>query len=132
MADLPALSRSEMEVARVVWSRGQATVREVHEILSQKRKLDFFTVQTYLRRLETKGYLQAERRGRAMVYSPLVPPGDVIQGTVDDLVDRLFDGEAMPLLHHLIERRGISPEEIQQLRRLLKRLEAERREPRES
>ena len=123
MADRPALSRKEMEVVRVVWDRGQATVREVFEALSEKRKIDFFTVQTYLRRLDAKGYLRARRRGRTMVYSPRVQPSTVIRETVGDLVDRLFDGEALPLLLHLIEDRGITSEEFQQLKQLLSQLE---------
>jgi BlaI family transcriptional regulator, penicillinase repressor len=123
VADRPALSRGEMEVVRLVWARGQATVREVFEALSQKRSIDFFTVQTYLRRLESKGYVRAQRRKRVLVYSPRVQPRTVIRETVDDLVDRLFDGEAMPLLNHLIQDRGITDDEFQQLKDLLRQLE---------
>jgi BlaI family transcriptional regulator, penicillinase repressor len=129
VADRPALSRGEMEVVRLVWARGQATVRDVYEALSQKRTVDFFTVQTYLRRLESKGYLRSQRRKRMLVYSPRVQPRTVIRDTVDDLVDRLFDGEAMPLLNHLIQDRGINREEFQQLKELLRQLEDQAHEP---
>ena len=55
MVERPALSNGEMEVARVLWEVGPATVREVFEALSATKKIDFTTVQTYLRRLERKG-----------------------------------------------------------------------------
>lgn len=123
MARRPALSKAEMEVARIVWSLGEATVRQVFEAFPTRRNVDFATVQTYLRRLEIKGYLRATRRGRALVYRPKARPDEVIRQTVDDLVNRLFDGEAIPLLHHLIHNRAIRKEEIQQLREMLDTLE---------
>ena len=125
MADRPALSKGELEVARTLWGLGEATVREVFEAISARRKIEFSTVQTYLRRLETKGYLRTRQRGRTLLYSPRVQPKKVIRETVNDLVDRLFGGEAMPLLQHLIDDRGMSDEEIWQLREMLNRLEGQ-------
>lgn len=46
-------------------------------------------------------------------------PRTVIRETVDDLIERLFAGEAMPLMRHLIEERGMSDEDLAQLRSLL-------------
>jgi predicted transcriptional regulator len=125
----PALSKGEMEVARIVWQLGRATVRETHEAMPPERKMDFATVQTYLRRLEAKGYVRSGLSGHTRTYAPKVQSSTVIRETVADLVDRLFGGEALPLMQHLIEDRGISAKEISQLRRLLDRLEEESNEP---
>ena len=78
--DRPPLAKSELEIVRIVWQLGEATVREVHEALPKERELDFWTVQTYLRRLRDKGYLEATRRGQGNVYTPAVQPGTVIGG----------------------------------------------------
>jgi BlaI family transcriptional regulator, penicillinase repressor len=126
MTQRPALSKGEMEVARVVWQLGQATVRQAHEAMPAGRKMDFATVQTYLRRLEAKGYVRSSLSGHTRVYAPKVQSTMVIRETVEDLIDRLFGGEALPLMQHLIEDRGISAVEISELRRLLDRLEEER------
>jgi BlaI family transcriptional regulator, penicillinase repressor len=123
MKDRPALSKGEMEVARVLWELGQGTVREVHEAFPADRPIDFATVQTYLRRLESKGYIASQLRGRAAVYTPKIQPRKVIGQTIDELIDRLFGGEAMPLVRHLIEDRGITDEELAELRALVDRLE---------
>ena len=61
-------AKSELEVARIVWKLGGATVRQVLESLPKDRGLDFKTVQTYLRRLEAKGYVRTRRQGRSKVY----------------------------------------------------------------
>ena len=122
MAQRPALSKGEMEVARALWDLGSATVRQVHEGLSADRRMEFATVQTYLRRLEAKGYVRATLDGRNRVYTARVKPQTVIRETLNDLVDRLFGGEALPLVRHLIEDRGISDAEIAELREMLDRL----------
>ena len=123
----PALSKGEIEVARTIWQLGRATVRETHEAMPQGR-MDFATVQTYLRRLEAKGYVRSALSGHARVYAPKVQSTTVIRETVQDLIDRLFGGEALPLMQHLIEDRGVTANEISQLRRLLDRLEEESNE----
>lgn len=119
------LSRGEMEVARIVWELRQATVRQVLDALPADREIDFTTVQTYLRRLEEKGYLNVRLEGRTRIYTPKVRPQTVIRETVDDFVDLLFAGDAMPLVKHLVEEQKFSPDDIQQLRRLLDRLEGD-------
>jgi predicted transcriptional regulator len=122
------LSKAEMEVARIVWERGKATVREVHELLPATRDVDFRTVQTFLRRLASKGFLKAERQGRSIVYSPRVRPRKVIREAVHDFVSRLFGGEALPLVEHLIHEQGLKPDEIRKLRKMLSQAEAEQNE----
>ena len=125
MAPRQALSKGEMEVARLLWQLGEASVRQVHEAFAADRQMDFATVQTYLRRLETKGYVHARLDGRTRIYSPRVKPRTVIRETIDDLVERLFGGETMPLVRHLIEERGIQAEDLAELRQLIDRLEKE-------
>ena len=125
MNQRPALSKGEMEVARVLWELGSASVRQVHESLPADRDIDFTTVQTYLRRLEQKGYARAKLDGRVRIYATRVKPRTVIRETVEDLIARLFGGEAMPLMSYLIEERGISDEDMVQLRQLLDRRDDE-------
>ena len=65
--------------------------------------MDFAAVQTYLRRLEAKGYVRSAPAGHARVYAPKVQSTTVIRETVKDLIDRLFGGDAVPLMQHLIK-----------------------------
>jgi BlaI family transcriptional regulator, penicillinase repressor len=126
MAKRPALAKSELEIARIVWGLGEATVRQVAEALPAVRKLDFWTVQTYLRRLAAKGYLRTRREGRNNVYRPNVAPRTVVHEVVDDLVSRLFDGEVLSLFQHLIRERGLSDRDLDQLQQTLDELKAKK------
>ena len=122
MANRPPPAKSELELVRIVWKLGKATVREVYEALPEDREIDFWTVQTYLRRLKAKGYLKTRRQGRNHVYSPSVNPSQVMRDMVDDFLNRLFDGETLPLFQQLIHDRGLSDEEIDQLQKTLDEL----------
>ena len=126
MKKRPALAKSELEVARIVWDLGRVTVRQVAEAMPEGRELDFKTVQTYLRRLEAKGYVRVQREGRSNVYTSSVRHGTVVREVVDDFVNRLFDGQAMPLVQHLIEDQGLTDAEIDELQATLERLKEEK------
>ncbi len=125
MTERAPLARSELEIARIVWNLGEATVRQVLEALPAERELDFYTVQTYLRRLKSKGYLETRRDGRNNIYSPAIQPGHVVKEITDDFLHRLFDGETLPLFQHLIENQDLSRGEIDQLQEMLNRLKKE-------
>lgn len=125
MVERAGLSKGEMEVVRLLWKLAPASVRQIHEALPPERAMDFATVQTYLRRLETKGYAKSTLDGRVRIYSAKTKARTVIRQTVDDLVNRLFAGDTMPLMRHLIEERGIDEHELAELRAMLDRLEKE-------
>ena len=124
MTSRPALSKSELRIARTIWRLGKATVGQVFQALPEDSEIDYTTVQTYIRRLEQKGYIRSTRAGRNKVYSPKVQPRKVIKETVDDLMERLFDGEVLPLMRHLINDQQINSDQIQELRRMLNEFEA--------
>jgi BlaI family transcriptional regulator, penicillinase repressor len=126
MVDRPSLSKGEMAVARALWEVGPATVRQVHEKVERNEPMSFVTVQTYLRRLEAKGHANSRLDGRVRIYSGRSRPGTVIRSTVNELVDRLFGGDSLPLVRHLIEERGIDESGLAELRELISRLEAEK------
>ena len=116
---LPAMSPSETEVLRIVWLSGKATVQEVCDKLPRSRRIAYATVQTLLRRLEAKGYLTHETRGKAHVFAPAISREKVIRRTVGDFVERLFGGDPVPLMLHLAEQAELNDEDIRHLRRLV-------------
>ena len=120
------LSKGELDVARALWELGEGTVGQVSEVVKKQREIDYSTVHTYLRRLEEKRYVRTRRLGRYKLYSAQVRPRQVIRETVQDLMNRLFDGEAFALVDHLIRDHGLSEEDTRKLRKTLARLEAER------
>ena len=90
----PTIPDSELDVLKVLWDLGQATVREALETLrAAGRQWSYATVATLLDRLETKGLVTSDRRELAFVYRPAISTQEVRQRRLTSLVDKLYQGE---------------------------------------
>jgi BlaI family transcriptional regulator, penicillinase repressor len=118
---LAALSPAETEILRLVWRLGAATVQDVCDALPKKRSVTYATVQTLLRRLEKKGYIRHDVKGKAHLFCPAAKREDVIRRTVSDFVDRLFGGDPVPLMMHLADHSKLTGEDINGLKKLIDR-----------
>jgi BlaI family penicillinase repressor len=127
MAKLAKPSGPELEVAQIVFRLGECRVRDVVAALPPERMMDFSTVQTYLRRLKAKGYLTTRREGRADVYRAAVKEKSVVREVVGELVERLFGGDSLPLMQHLIADRNLTPQQLDQLQAMLDTLKSQRK-----
>jgi predicted transcriptional regulator len=114
------LTPQELEIMKVVWPAGQATVREVYDQLRQRRPVAHTTVQTMMNLLESKGHLVKSPGERAQVYAPTQPQHAVVRGMVREFITRVFDGSARPLLVHLVKDASLTARERRELERLLK------------
>jgi predicted transcriptional regulator len=119
----PRLTDAELEIMHVVWELDDATVREVHERLNQRRALAYTTVMTMMNILEEKGHLTRHKQGRAYRYEPVRPKSQVISGMVDDFVGKVFDGSARPLVLGLVKDRKLSEKDLEEIARLIKEVE---------
>ena len=113
------LTGQELEIMKVIWPRGQATIREVYDELRTRRAVAYTTVQTMMNILETKGHLTRERGEKANVYTPVRPQQLVVRSMVREFVDRVFDGSARPLLVHLLKEKGLTDRERRELQKML-------------
>lgn len=116
----PPVSDAELEVLKVLWAAGPATVRDVAAALRrQRRRLAYNTVLTLLSRLREKGYVAADRRDTAHMFRALVTRDELLGSSLAALADRICDGTASPLVHALVRGQRFSPDEIKHFRKLL-------------
>jgi BlaI family penicillinase repressor len=115
------LTGQELEIMKVIWPLGRATVRDVYDALRERRTVAYTTVQTMMNILETKGHLKKEPGEKAQLYSPVRPQHLVVRSMVREFVNRVFDGSARPLLVHLLKEKGLTEQERKQLQRLLEK-----------
>ncbi len=128
---------SELDVLKVLWARGQATVREVLVTLKESghtgekgQPWSYATVATLLDRLETKKVVESDRADQAFTYRPIVSVRDVQQKRVDSLVDKLYQGEPGLLVLHLLKSHPLDPVQAREVRALLEEMNAEPGTPR--
>ncbi|MBK9376015.1 MAG: BlaI/MecI/CopY family transcriptional regulator [Holophagales bacterium] len=112
------LTEVELEIMHVVWELGDATVKQVHDVLSARRPVAYTTVMTMLGLLAKKGHLKREESGKAFVYRPAHPKGRVVSKMLDDFVARVFHGSARPLVLALLKDRRISKRDLEEISKL--------------
>ena len=122
----PTIPDSELDVIKVLWDRGQGTVREILETLKAAgRQWSYATVATLLDRLESKGMVTSDRSELAFVYRPTVTAQDVRQKRVSSLVDKLYQGEPGLLVLHLLKSHPLDPAQAREVQALLREMTGE-------
>jgi BlaI family transcriptional regulator, penicillinase repressor len=110
---------SELEILRVLWERGPSTVREVHEVLNEKKPMGYTTVLKLLQIMTEKGSVRRDETKRAHVYEACLPAEKTKRQLAGDVLQRVFEGSASQLMLHALAGHKTSREEIDELRRLL-------------
>lgn len=116
---LPDLSRFELQCLRRLWTRGEASIREIHQDLPDAPS--YSTVRKILERLEAKGAVERVRLdGRAWIYRSTVTSSAMIRKEVRRLIDGLFDGRSDALIAHLADTKAISLEDLKEIENQLR------------
>ena len=122
---LPRPAAFELAILRVLWRRGKATVREVHEDLLAERQQGYTTVLKTMQIMFEKGLLTRDESRKSHLYCPGVEETAICTSLVQDLADRAFGGSGLRLLMHALHGEKPSSEELDALQALI---EAKRRE----
>lgn len=119
------LATLQLAIMQVLWERGQATVAEVRQALSDSRPLAHTTIGTMLAKMERNGQVKHRPVGRVNIYRPAIRQEQVSQSMVTDLATRLFAGDVTEMVCHLLDGCDVSPEELARLRKLIRQKEKE-------
>ena len=109
----------QLRILRVLWKEGEATARQITEALSAHEDIAHSTVQTLLRKLESKKVVGHEQRDRIFYFKALVDEDEVTGSAASDVVSRVFEGSLTGLVAHLINRKEVSDVELRELRKLV-------------
>lgn len=118
---------SELEILRVLWSRGPSTVREVHEALSATKDVGYTSILKFLQIMTEKGLVRRNEDQRAHVYEACEPAEKTKRQIAGDVLQRVFEGSARDLMVHALAGRRTSKQEIEELRQLLDEHERKQR-----
>ncbi len=109
----------ELEIMQVLWQRGPSTVAQVHEELTEVRRVGYTSVLKVLQVMFEKGLVVRDASRHAHVYSSALEREQVESQLTGDFIDRVFSGSAFSLVSHLFGSKRVSPQELEQVRRLL-------------
>jgi BlaI family transcriptional regulator, penicillinase repressor len=123
-----ALTELQLEILRVLWSKPDATVVDLHDALRTERRVAQSTVATLLARMVRKGLVTRRAEGRQYLYRAKVDEKEVRRSVVADFTDlagRLFEGDLPTMVSHLLTAQDVEREDLARIRDLVERRAAE-------
>src|SRR5512139_3966789 len=113
------LTRQELQIMKVVWERGAATVKDVCDAMSRRKVTAYTTILTLMGILEEKGALVHSRSGRAYIYKPLLSREQATRNQIHDVLARFFDGNPEKMIQSVLENEVKAPEQLGTVRNLV-------------
>jgi BlaI family penicillinase repressor len=110
------LTEAEQRIMTVLWTRGEASVREITDALHAEFGLAYTTVLTTIGIMADKGYVDFRKSGRAHIYSALLTRDGARNQALGSMVRTLFGGSAQSLAQHLVRAEKLTLQDIEDLR----------------
>jgi BlaI family transcriptional regulator, penicillinase repressor len=117
----PKLTKLELQIMEALWTRGQASIREIQESFPEKNRPAYTTIQTTVYRLEGKKALRRTRKvGNFHIFEASISRDAAQRRLIDDLLE-IFGG-TQPVMAHLIESGKLTLEDVKEAERTLRKL----------
>jgi len=118
---LPRPTEGELELLRILWQKGSATVRDLHEEVNRTRALGYTSVLKLLQIMTEKGLVKREEAGKAHIYQASATEHATQDQILRDMSQRLFSGSAAKLALHALSMEPVNDRELEELRTLIER-----------
>jgi len=119
---LPKLSKLELQIMEMLWTRGASSIRELQESFPEDTRPAYTTVQTMVYRLEVKKALRrAKKISNAHIFEAVISRNVAQRRLVDEFLG-LFGGRMQPVMSHLIESGKLTLEDVQEAEKVLRKL----------
>lgn len=122
------LSGRQLAIMNILWERGEATVADVQAALDVERPLAYSTVATVLSRMEKKGLVTHRVEDRVYFYEAAVTRDGAGKSLIGDVIERIFGGSPAELVNHLLESESIDKAELQRIKELVRKHEADQKQ----
>jgi BlaI family transcriptional regulator, penicillinase repressor len=120
---VPKLTNLELQIMEALWTKGQCSIREIHESSPKTKTLAYTTVQTTVYRLEAKKAVRRVKRvGNFHIFEPAVSRHAAQRRLIDELLSQ-FGGRMQPVMAHLIESGKFTLNDVRDAERTLRELQ---------
>ena len=118
----PKLAKLELQIMEELWTRGQASIREIQEAFPERNRPAYTTIQTTVYRLETKKAVRRVKKiSNAHIFEAVVSRDSAQRTLVDELLG-LFGGRPQPVMAHLVESGKLTIADVQEAEKALRKL----------
>ncbi|MNI46635.1 Methicillin resistance regulatory protein MecI [compost metagenome] len=111
-------TEGEMEILQVLWHKGNATVREVHEALNKKDS-GYTTTLKLMQIMHEKGMVERDTNQKTHIYKALASQDKTEKQLVNKMIDNVFNGSAARLVMQALGNHSASADEIDEIKKYL-------------
>jgi len=119
----PRPTAAELEILGVLWEHGPRSVREILHILNETKVTGYTTVLKLLQIMNDKGLVTRDEMQRPQIYRARHAREQTQRQLLHDLAQRAFGGSVKALVLQALATRKSSLEELEEIERLLDRME---------
>ena len=116
-------TESELEILNILWDKGSATVREIHEVLEQQKPSGYTTTLKLMQIMLEKGMLSREPQGKLHIYKAIIKRQKAQEQLVRKMIDTMFSGSASQLVMQALGQHKASAKELDEIRQYLANLD---------
>jgi len=114
---------AEIEILQILWERGASSVREINDILNERREVGYTTTLKLMQIMNEKGIVKRDTAARTHIYKAVAKENDTKNNLISDFVNIAFHGSAMNLVMQALGNTSSSQNELDELKTLISKLE---------
>ena len=115
-------TESELEILQILWKKGNASVREVHEELLQTKEAGYTTTLKLMQIMHEKGLVKRDDSIKTHIYQPAVSKEKTQKQLLNKMIDSLFGGSSGELVMQALGNHKASAEELEEIQKILDNL----------
>lgn len=112
-------TESELEILQVLWEKGTASVRDVHEELARMKDVGYTTTLKLMQIMHEKGLVKRDDTFRSHIYQSAVNKEKTQNHLLGKMINGLFGGSSTQLVMQALGNHKASKEELEEIQRLL-------------
>jgi len=112
-------TESELEILQVLWQKGLASVREVHEELSKTKEAGYTTTLKLMQIMNEKGLVKRDDSVKTHIYQPAVSKEKTQKHMLGKMINTLFGGSATELVIQALGNHKATADELEEIQKLL-------------
>jgi BlaI family penicillinase repressor len=116
-------TESELEILKVIWKKGQCTVRDVHEELAKSKEAGYTTTLKLMQIMHEKGLVERNTNAKTHIYKALITREQAQQDALDKIISTVFKGSTADLVIQALGNHRATKDEIDAIKNYLKQFD---------
>jgi predicted transcriptional regulator len=116
-------TESELEILSILWEKGSATVRDVHNIIFKTKEVGYTTTLKLMQIMHEKGMVSRDETAKTHIYTPNFEQSKAQEQYVGKMIKTLFSGSTSQLVMQALGNHKTSNSELTEIKMLIEQLE---------